>query len=177
MTTPTTQRTLMLLRHAKAEQVPGSPDHDRALAPRGRSDARAVGQWLSGQSGSKAVDLVLCSTSKRTRQTLDALSTAGASLKETRFDDRIYGASAASLLDVLHEVPESVDAVLMIGHAPGIPVLATALAQEDAGSTKAMDRISRGFPTSALAVLEFGGRWTELAPETAYLRDLVVPRG
>jgi phosphohistidine phosphatase len=177
MTTPTTQRTLMLLRHAKAEHVRDAPDHDRQLSPRGRSDARAVGQWLSDPSGPKAVDLVLCSTSERTRQTLDALSTGGVSLEETRFDDRIYGASAARLLDVLREVPDSVDAVLLIGHAPGIPVLATALARDDAGSTEAMDRISRGFPTSALAVLEFEGPWAELAPETAYLRGFVVSRG
>src|SRR5665647_1584015 len=42
MTKPTIERTLLLLRHAKAEQAPGKPDHERKLAPRGRKDARAV---------------------------------------------------------------------------------------------------------------------------------------
>ena len=181
--TSTSERTLMLLRHAKAEQVQGKLDHDRELAPRGRSDARAVGQWLRGgkwlsdPSQAVVLDLVLCSTSERTRQTLDAACASGASAKDMRFDERIYDGSATSLLDVLREVPDSVNAVLMIGHGPGIPMLAAALAQDGTGSTKAADLLSKGFPTSGLAILGFEGRWAALAPETAYLRDFVVPRG
>jgi phosphohistidine phosphatase len=176
-TTPTTERTLILLRHAKGEQVQGKPDHDRELSPRGRGDARAVGAWLSDPSQAVVLDLVLCSTSERTRQTLDGVCAGGASVKDTRFDERIYEGSAARLLDVLREVPDSVNTVLMIGHAPGIPVLAAALAHNDSGSTDVIDRLSLGFPTSSLAVLGFEGPWATLAPEAAYLRDFVVPRG
>ena len=176
MTTPTTGRTLMLLRHAKAGQVEGKVDKDRELTSRGRSDARAVGQWLSHPS-QPTLDLVLCSTSERTRQTLDGLSAGGASFKEALFDDRIYGAGAASLLDVLREVSDSANAVLMIGHAPGIPVLATALVADGVGVTPALDLLSKGFPTCGLAILDFEGRWAALAPETADLRDFVVRRG
>jgi len=175
--TTATERTLMLLRHAKAAQSAGKVDHERDLAPRGRIDARAVGQWLSDPSKGVALDLVLCSTSERTRQTADGLVAGGASLRETRFDERIYSASAESLLEVLREVPESVNAVLMIGHAPGIPVLATALGNLEAGTTQAIDLLSKGFPTSGLAILGYKGRWSALAPETAYLREFVVPRG
>jgi phosphohistidine phosphatase len=176
-TTPTNERTLILLRHAKGEQVHGKPDQDRELAPRGRRDARAVGAWLSDPSRAVDLDLVLCSTSERTRQTLDGVCAGGASAKDTRFDERIYEASAANLLDVLREVPDSVNTVLMIGHAPGIPVLAAALARDGAGSTDAMDRLSKGCPTSGLVVLGLEGRWAALAPDAAYLRDFVVPRG
>ena len=183
MTTPTSERTLILLRHAKAEQVQGKVDHDRELAPRGLRDARAVGQWLRGgkwlshPSQAVVLDLVLCSTSERTRQTLDAACAGAAFVKDRRFDERLYDASAAGLLGVLREVPDSVSNVLMIGHGPGIPVLATALSQDGAGSADAIDRMSQGFPTSGLAVLGFEGRWAALAPETAQLRDFVVPRG
>lgn len=177
MTIPTSERTLILARHAKAEHVQGKPDHDRELAPRGRKDARAIGMWLSAPPAAIVLDLVLCSTSERTRQTLEGLCAGGASAKDTRFDERLYDASAASLLDVLREVPDSVSAVLVIGHAPGIPVLATALAHNDSGSTDVIDRLSLGFPTSGLAVLGFEGSWATLAPESAYLRDFVVPRG
>ena len=177
MTRSTSERTLILLRHAKAEQVQGRVDHDRELAPRGRRDTRAVGQWLSDPSHAVSLDLALCSTSERTRQTLDGVCAGGAFVKDRRFDERIYDASAACLLDVLREVPDSVSNVLMIGHGPGIPVLATVLAQAGVGSTDAIDRMSQGFPTSGLAVLGFEGRWAALAPETAQLRDFVVPRG
>ena len=176
-TTPTSERTLTLVRHSKAEHVPGKPDHDRELSPRGRKDARAIGIWLSDPSHAVVHELALCSTSERTRQTLDGICAGGAITKDTRFDERIYDAGAAGLLEVLREVPDSVSAVLMIGHAPGIPVLATSLAQADPGSRDVLDRLSLGFPTSGLAVLGFDGHWAELAPETAYLRDFVVPRG
>ena len=183
MTTPTSERTLILLRHAKAEQVQGKVDHDRELAPRGLRDARAVGQWLRGgkwlshPSQAVVLDLVLCSTSERTRQTLAGLLASGAAVREVLFDQRVYDAGAASLLDVLLEVPDSVSTVLMIGHAPGIPMLASTLAMDGLGSTEALERLSRGFPTSGLAILGFEGGWGSLASETAHLREFVVPRG
>ena len=176
-TTPKNERTLTLVRHAKAEHAPGKPDHDRGLTPRGNRDARAIGAWLSDPARGVVHDLALCSTSERTRQTLDGICSAGGNTRDTRFDERIYGASPASLLEVLREVPDSVKAVLMIGHAPGIPVLSTSLAHHDSGSTDVLDRLSLGFPTSALVILGFDGPWAELAPETAYLRVFVVPRG
>lgn len=182
MTTPNGRRTLMLLRHAKAEHVAGKVDHERELATRGRRDARAVGQWLrdTSQAGlfpSGILDLVLCSTSERTRQTLEAAAAGGLSVRDTDFDERIYDGSAAALLDVLHEVQDPVTSVLMIGHAPGIPALAMALVQDGAGSTDAAERLSLSFPTSGLAVLGFEAGWAGLAPGTAYLLEFVVPRG
>jgi len=177
MTTPTSERTVILVRHAKAEHVQGIPDHDRELAPRGREDARAIGVWLRDPSQAIVLDLVLCSTSERTRQTLDGICAGGTSARDTRFDERIYDGGAARLLEVLREVPDTASAVLMIGHAPGIPVLATALAHNDSGCSDVIERLSLGFPTSGLAVLGFDGSWSTLAPETAYLRDFVVPRG
>ena len=174
---PTTERTLLLLRHAKAEHGQGTPDHDRELAPRGRVDSRAVGRWLSDPLRALASDLVICSTSERTRQTLAGLVAGGVSVSEVLFDERVYDASATGLLDVLLEVPDSVMTVLMIGHAPGIPMLASALALNGAGSTDALERLSKGFPTSALAVLGLEGGWPALSAGTANLREYVVPRG
>jgi len=176
-TTPTSERTLTLIRHSKAENSQGRPDHDRELAPRGRRDARAVGVWLGDPSHPIALDLALCSTAERARQTLEGICSGGAAFSQTRFDERIYNASAANLLEVLREVPDSVNAVLLVGHAPGIPVLATALAHHDSDSADLLDRLSLGFPTSGLAILGFDGGWAKLAPETAHLRDFVVPRG
>lgn len=177
MTTPTSERTLILVRHAKAEQVAGKPDYDRSLSPRGRRDATAIGAWLSSSTHAGVLDLILCSSAERTRQTLEGIRAGGTSAKETRFDDRIYDAGAATLLDRLREVPDSVDTMMMIGHAPGIPVLAMGLAFDDSGPAGVMDHISSGFPTSGLAVLGFDGSWAKVAPETAYLQDFVVPRG
>ncbi len=178
MTLPMSKRTLILVRHAKAEKVMGKPDHDRELAPRGRKDAHAVGEWLRGELQAGAFfDMVLCSTSERTRQTLEEVCAGGAAVRETRFDERIYDGSAAVLIEVIREVPDTVHTVLVIGHAPGIPVLATVLAHNGAGSTDVAERLSQGFPTSGVAVLGFEGPWATLEPDIASLQEFVVPRG
>lgn len=176
-TMPKSQRTLTLVRHAKAEQVPGKTDHDRGLAPQGRRDADAIGAWLSDPAHAVGQDLTLCSTSQRTRQTLERLRASGACAGEIRFDERIYDASAATLLEVLRGVPDSVNTMLMVGHSPAIPALAMSLAHQDAGSSGVADLFNLTFPTSGLVVLGVDGAWAMLAPQTAHLRDFVVPRG
>jgi phosphohistidine phosphatase len=174
--TPTSERTLTLVRHATAENVPDKSDHSRKLVSRGRKDAQAIGVWLSGTSRAAGLDLALCSTSERTRQTLDNIQAGGATVRDTRFDERIYNASAVGLLEVLREVPDSVSSLLLVGHSPGIPVLATALARDDPSSTDIMNQLSLAYPPSGVAILGFDGPWAALAPEAAYLREFVVPR-
>ena len=44
-----TARTLVLLRHAKAETPGELPDIERRLTTRGERDADAAGFWLAGQ--------------------------------------------------------------------------------------------------------------------------------
>ena len=61
---------LFLLRHAKSPPaVPGQKDFDRPLAARGRAAAPAVGRHMADKG--YLPDLVLCSPSARTRETLD----------------------------------------------------------------------------------------------------------
>ena len=42
MSTAAREKTLVLMRHAKAEQVLGKPDHDRELTARGRREGGVV---------------------------------------------------------------------------------------------------------------------------------------
>ena len=49
MTDPQTRR-LIVMRHAKAGDLPGGPDAERALTPRGMADATRAGQWLAGRA-------------------------------------------------------------------------------------------------------------------------------
>ena len=58
---------LHLLRHAKSSRDDGVEDQERRLSRRGRDDARAVGEMLPNALG--ALDLVLCSSARRTRET------------------------------------------------------------------------------------------------------------
>jgi phosphohistidine phosphatase len=59
-------RRLMLLRHAKSDWTrPGTRDHERALAPRGREAEPRIGAYMAHHG--LTPDLVLCSTATRAR--------------------------------------------------------------------------------------------------------------
>jgi len=97
--------------------------------------------------------------SERARQTLEGICWRGSVRPGNALRRANLRCQRGHLLEVLREVPDSVKAVLMIGHAPAVPVLATSLAHNDSGSTDVTDRLSLGFPTSGLAVLGFDGPW------------------
>ena len=70
--TNTTQRLLILTRHAKAVEDDVCGDHSRALSARGQADAAGLGKWLAAHQ--IMPEQVFCSTATRTRQTLSILS-------------------------------------------------------------------------------------------------------
>lgn len=161
-------RRLVLVRHAKTEQVPGKPDHERELLPRGEGDARAAGAWLVEHG--VVPHLVLCSTSTRTQQTWQQMAEAGALGDVEVWSERaIYNAHPEEILHVVQEVPEPVRTLLVLGHAPGIPSLAAGLADPELSDSAALDELEGGLPTGAGAVLEVTGDWADLAPERARL--------
>src|SRR6266516_2653945 len=91
-------RTLVLLRHAKAVPHESMPDLERPLADRGRADAGAAGRYLVAQ-GIEA-DLVLCSPSQRIRDTWQYDADAGAGNTDVWNRPRFYNADTDELLDV-----------------------------------------------------------------------------
>lgn len=194
MTLPFTAR-LVVLRHAKSAWPPDVPDDERPLAKRGRRDAPAAGRRLFVDGC--VPDLVLCSTARRTRETWDLVAPELGARPEVVFEPRVYGASAAELLDVVREVPELRRTVLLIGHQPGVQDLVLSLVGEGeeggegegkrdgreagnetrAGDEEALARVRAKFPTSGVAVLGLPGAWADLAPGTATLTAFAVPRG
>ncbi len=165
-------RTLILLRHAKAVRGTDGPDIDRPLAGRGHRDATAAGRWLAAQD--LAADLVLCSTSVRTRETWTYAARGGAETADIWYDRRIYDADPGTLLETIREVPETAGTVLLVGHAPGVPSLAQDLVPEDDPDREAL---VEHFPTSGLAVLTHHGRWSALGSGDCDLTHFVIPRG
>lgn len=173
-TEPTGRRTLILMRHAKAEHTEGKADIERGLTPKGRADAAAAGAWLAEHEITP--DLVLCSVAERTRQTWDAMVEGGATGGDVRFEDAIYDGGSRATLRLLTEAGEA-GVVLVIGHAPGLPWLAGTLAEDGTGSAEAHAQLDEGFPTCAFAVLQVSTPWADLSAGAAELTDLVVPRG
>lgn len=162
---------LHLLRHGKSSWTDtGLPDHDRPLAGRGRRASRAIARHLSEQGINP--ELVLCSTARRARETLDRIQP-GLGSPAVLFERDLYAASAPALLERLRTVPDAVESVMLIGHNPGLQDLALDLARPSPTARE----LATKYPTAALATLAFAASsWQELDRETAELVALVRPR-
>ena len=170
----TESRTLLLLRHAKSSWDDAyARDEDRGLAPRGERAAAAVGVWLRQQD--LRPDLVLCSPSVRTRQTLSLVLEAARAwpLPEIRHDPELYLAAGRAIVDRIAAQGGSHRRLLVVGHHPGLPDAARLLGGDEGAIGT---RIGEKFPTAALVRLEIDGEWDALAPGDALLRDYVVPK-
>ncbi|MFF4584835.1 SixA phosphatase family protein [Streptomyces sp. NPDC001388] len=164
-------RKIVLFRHAKADW-PQVNDHDRPLAERGRMDAAVAGRKLA-DSGIP-LDLALCSTAVRTRETWKLAVHELPHRPKTVYEERIYEASPGELIALLNETPDDVHSVILIGHNPGVHALAEILA--DSAESDARERMTRrGFPASSYAVLTFDGSWKALEPAMARLTDYWEP--
>ncbi|WP_338768353.1 histidine phosphatase family protein [Nocardia vulneris] len=161
-------RTLILMRHGKSAYPDGVGDHERPLAPRGQREAGLAGDWL--RRTQPPIDAVRCSTATRTRQTLTATGITAPVVYEAG----IYEASPQSLIELVQLSDEEVATLLVIGHAPGMPWTAWELAG-NRGSAPAIE-LSRKFPTSALAVLEFDRPWAQIDPGVGELVRFHIPR-
>ncbi|EFL30662.1 phosphohistidine phosphatase [Streptomyces viridochromogenes DSM 40736] len=167
-------RRLVVLRHAKSAWPVDVADHERPLAPRGRRDAPAAGRALV--EADCLPDLALCSTALRARRTWELAASQWGTPPPVRHDRRLYAANPAGLLAVVHEVPAEVETLLLIGHNPGLEELVLALAGDGLDDT--LEQVRTKFPTSAIAVLSWhGGSWSDLAPGSALLTSVTVPRG
>src|SRR5580658_6917721 len=121
-------RRLILLRHAKSAWPDDVPDHDRPLAPRGRRDAPAAGRWL--RKSGYAPDRVLCSTARRARETWQRAEEGLGAHPSTVFEDRVYDASVADVLDLARQTPPDITTLLIVGHDPAMRGLTLGLVGE-----------------------------------------------
>ena len=94
-------------------------------------------------------DLVLCSSAARARQTYEAVSAGVDGLVTVSVEDDLFGASDTGLLVRLQDVPEAVEAVLLVGHNPGLQDLALMLTGD--GDPAMLASLGDKFPTCALA--------------------------
>jgi phosphohistidine phosphatase len=163
---------LFVLRHAKSSwDDPGLADHERPLSDRGHRAVRVLNAHIRESAIEPA--LVLCSTARRTRETLAGVAPGG----EHVIEPELYSADARDVLERLRRVPEDVESVMVVGHNPAMQTLVLRLAAPDgAGEFSSLGQIQRKFPTGALAALTFEGSWSQLSSGSARLTDYVRPK-
>jgi len=168
-------KTLGLFRHAKSDWVdPRARDFDRPLNERGERGALLMGRHIR-DSGFR-FDRVLASPATRVAETVELASKAFGRSFPVEWDRRIYLASSATLLDVLHDLAGDPAAVLMVGHNPGLEDLIFDLVPDD-GTSPLRDEVETKFPTAAFAVLKLPvERWADVKEGCARFTHLTRPR-
>jgi phosphohistidine phosphatase len=118
---------IFILRHAQSAGKQSSQrDYDRILTPQGETEARARGKIFSEKN--YFPDLILCSASARTRQTLALFNESNIlSPEKIEFREDLYDALMVHLLDIIHELPDDINKVMYIGHNPGLSLFASDL--------------------------------------------------
>ena len=95
---------------------------------------------------------------------------------EGTFEDVLYEAGTESALDLIRETDPGIRTLVVVGHNPTMASLATLL-DDGEGDDEAGNEVALGFPTSAMAVLEYDGDWEDLDEASASVVAYHVGRG
>jgi phosphohistidine phosphatase len=167
----TAMKKLILMRHADSQPEQFSlTDRERPLSGEGLEELEMVRKKLQGEL--QGLKLVLCSNVKRTRQTLEGIKAILPSSCEFAFDDALYHAPAANLINRLQSLEESSDFVMIIAHNPGVSDFFNLVVN----STQRQTSMPQVLPTSGVAI--FGGnfkKWKEAAPALFTLQSYLMP--
>ncbi len=121
---------LLLLRHGHSAVSPpvwdDRGDFGRQLSERGERQAKQVGEWI--RSHHLSPDAVVCSSAVRTTSTAKMVC-AAAGLDESmiHFENSIYEAELHHLSEALCHARPRTQRLLLVGHNPGLEMLAKLL--------------------------------------------------
>lgn len=158
-------KTLFILRHAKSSWDNAAlSDFERPLNERGLKAAPLMGEVM--KKNRFQPEIVLSSPARRAEQTATLIKQSAEIGSAIRFDERIYEASPARLLEVISEQSEKLESILIVGHNPGLE-----------GLLKFFIGELQPMPTAALAVVDLEtDKWSEVSSSKGNLRTLIRPK-
>ncbi len=161
-----TTRTLYLVRHAKSCWDDSSlRDDERPLNKRGLRDAPFMGQLLKELG--VFPQIMISSPANR------AITTAKIIAEEIGYDTgmieqnpSVYEASTGELLDIIHNLDDSISSVMLVGHNPGFTGIANYLLSEY------FDNV----PTCGIVAISFNSSWKDIKRNTGTLVFYEYPK-
>jgi len=135
-------KTIYLIRHAKSSWKEPVSDFDRGLNKRGKRDLPFMANLI--KSKQIVPDLILSSPAKRTKLTAEVFARE-LKVENLHFEHSMYESSYNTLLNLIRKLPNDMSTVFLVGHNPGLNMLAGYL------SGKYIENI----PTCAVYGLEF----------------------
>lgn len=158
--------TLILMRHAEAQNPLDSDDHARRLTPRGVSQAKIAAELLKGWGITP--ELVICSDAERAVETAnivsDSLSYGDKGILKVPFLYKSY--TTQELVDCFADCVDGskesgAECVLCVAHNPDLSYRADALMSEP---------LPVAFPTAGVLVLGFEAeRWCDISARSAFV--------
>jgi phosphohistidine phosphatase len=159
-------KTLLLLRHGKAEAEGAGGDKARALTARGCRDAALMGWYLRARRNRP--DHIITSRARRARQTAAIVAAAAEFRGPLRAKRGLYYATPAAMLRRVRRLPRKAACVLLVGHNPDLEELAALLV----GPGHPVPAL----PTAGLLPLDFDvPRWRDIRPGDARCGELQTP--
>jgi len=168
-----TQKKLILLRHGQAKNAGASEsDAARELTEKGKNDAKNAGKHL--QELGIIPDLVLCSPTIRTRQTLANLQESVGCDLPVVHENKIYHAGEEELKKLIAQTSEDTKNLLLVGHNPAIHQLAVFLARS--AKSELVDSIYLQFLPCTMVVFSLSSEWKDLESTPSEIFSLFLPQ-
>lgn len=143
-------KTVILIRHAKSSwDDPSMSDFDRPLNDRGKKDAPEMAARLMKRK--QKVDAFISSPAKRARKTAAIFAKEyGLGKEDLMLVDKLYHASERDFLEVISQLPESLENIAVFSHNPGLTDFVNTLT----------DKIrTDNVPTCGMFAISFEGSW------------------
>lgn len=160
------KKTLLLVRHAKAEEESKMlKDFDRELLGQGIMESARMGHYLVGKN--ITIEHIVTSSAARAYQTAKIIA------EQLKFDvetivtaDKLYSGGPQAYLAAVNSAPEHVQTLMLCGHNPDITYFAEYLTHADVGS------MEKG---SALFIEFEDISWAEVSGKTGTYTQYVSP--
>jgi phosphohistidine phosphatase len=167
------ERTIWILRHAKAAPEGAGGDSARPLTGRGRRQADAVREHIEAlKKTGELPSLVLCSPAVRALQTAERVTPA---IPDARLEiERVlYTEGAPGVLSWLRDMDPDEESLMLVGHNPTLLEICLVLAEPP--DAEAID--ADGLPTAGLVELTVPDlkSWRRLATGTARIAHQFFP--
>ena len=160
-------KTLYLVRHAKSSwKYPNLDDFERPLNKRGRKNAPFMGSILKKLKVSP--DLVISSPANRAATTARIIATAiNYPLENIVYSEAIYEFRENALFQVIHQIEDSVNHAMVVGHNPAINGLANYIG----------DQPISNIPTCGVFCVELDiSSWTKIGEHCGKLKFFEFPK-
>ncbi len=158
---------LYLLRHAKSSwENLELDDFDRPLNWRGKQDAPLMGKLLARKS--ILPDLIISSSSKRTRKTIQKI-TQEIDYHESNvvYTPELYHASCSEIMTIIRQQSDQIQRLMLVGHNPSFTDFANQFT----------DTLIENIPTCGFCELHFQSyMWQNITSESARLVCFEYPK-